>query len=139
MTASSTAAGASWGLRIIILGTIVRAVPIVAALLNPTGVISTWLVDHSPIPEFPLDTPEYFIAFVMLIGLLVASVFSVIGLIRRRTWGWTLSIVTAGLILALNIGWWAGGEPRYLSMAMNTILVLYLNQRDVRVVFKVDR
>ena len=53
----------------------------------------------------------------------------------RCDWGWTLSIVTAGVILALDLGWWLGGEPRYLSMAVNAIVVFYLNQRDVRVTF----
>ena len=35
--------------------------------------------------------------------------------------GWMLAIVTAGAILALDLGWWAGGEPRYLSMAVNAV------------------
>ena len=33
-------------------------------------------------------------------------------------------------------GWWIGGEPRYLGMAINSIGVLYLNQRDVRIIFE---
>jgi hypothetical protein len=47
-----------------------------------------------------------------------------------------MAIVTTGLILALNLGWWLGGEPRYLGMAINSIGVLYLNQRDVRIIFE---
>ncbi len=67
---------------------------------------------------------------------LVATVLAIVGMLRHQRWGWTLAIVTTGLILALNLGWWFAGEPRYLGMAMNSIGVLYLNQRDVRIVFE---
>jgi uncharacterized membrane protein (DUF2068 family) len=75
----------------------------------------------------------------MLGVMLVVSLLCVWGLWRRHEWGWTLSIVTAGTILALNLGWWAGGEPHYLSMLINSIVVFYLNQRDLRVAFGVGR
>ena len=72
------------------------------------------------------------IARVLLIGLLVASVLVVFGLFARRRWAWVLAIVSSGVILAIDLGWWWAGDPRYGSMLLNSVAVLYLNQREVR-------
>jgi len=127
----------SLGIWVIVIGTVVRIIPIVAALLRPTGSVAEWLADYSPVPDFPLGSALDLVANSVMIGIIAVSVLSIIGLLQRRSWGWTLAIVTAGFILALNIGWWAGGEPRYLSMAVNTIVVFYLGQRDLRAVYGV--
>ena len=60
---------------------------------------------------------------------------SAIGLWRLRAWGWSLALIIAGVILLLDLGWWYVGEPRYVGMFMNMIVVFYLNQRDVRTIF----
>ena len=54
------------------------------------------------------------------------------GLLARQRWAWVLAIVSSGVILAIDLGWWWSGEPRYGSMLINSIAVFYLNQRDVR-------
>jgi urea transporter len=72
------------------------------------------------------------IARILIVGLLIASVLVVVGLLAHKEWAWALAIVSSGLILAINLGWWWAGEPRYGSMLLNTVAVLYLNQRDVR-------
>jgi uncharacterized membrane protein (DUF2068 family) len=56
----------------------------------------------------------------------------VIGLLAHKQWAWVLAIVSSGLILAIDLGWWWSGEPRYGSMLINSVAVFYLNQRDVR-------
>jgi hypothetical protein len=127
----------SLGILVIVIGTIIRIVPIVAALLKPTGDVAVWLAQYSPVPDFTPGSALEFVGEGVLIGVLVVSVLSIIGLLQRRTWGWTLAVVTSGLVLALNIGWWASGEPRYLSMAVNTIVVFYLGQRDLRAAYGV--
>ena len=127
----------SLGILIIVIGTIIRCVPIVAALVKPTGSVAEWLADYSPVPDFTPGSALEVIGTAGLIGILAVSVLSIVGLLQRRTWGWTLAIVTAGIVLALNIGWWASGEPRYLSMAVNTIVVFYLSQRDLRAAYGV--
>jgi uncharacterized membrane protein (DUF2068 family) len=132
-----SAAAPSLGILVIVIGTIIRIIPIVAALLKPTGSVATWLADYAPIPEFQAGSVVEAMASGALIGILIVSVLSIIGLLRRRSWGWTLAIVTAGVVLALNIGWYASGEPRFLSMAVNTIVVFYLSQRDLRAVYGV--
>jgi hypothetical protein len=133
-----SAAAPSLGIWVIVIGTIVRIIPIVAALLKPTGSVPVWLADYSPIPDFESGSVLELMGRAGLVAILIVSVVSIIGLLRFRSWGWTLAIVTAGLVLALNIGWWAGGEPRYLSMAVNTIVVFYLSQRDLRAAYGVS-
>ena len=58
------------------------------------------------------------------------------GLLARRQWAWVLAIVSSGVILAVDLGWWWTGEPRYLSMLLNVIAVFYLNQRDVQLALR---
>ena len=41
----------------------------------------------------------------------------------------------SGVILAVDIGWWCRGQPRYPGMFINMVAVFYLNQRDVRAIF----
>ena len=72
----------------------------------------------------------------LLIGLLVASLATVVGLLARRTWAWVLAIILSGVILAIDLGWWYSGDARYLSMLLNVIAVFYLNQRDVRLALR---
>jgi hypothetical protein len=127
----------SLGILVIVVGTVMRIIPLVAAFLRPTGSVAVWLGDFSPIPEFEPGSALDVVAKLAMIGIIVVSILSIVGLLQRRTWGWTLAIVTAGLILALNIGWWASGEARYLSMAVNTIVVFYLSQRDLRAAYGV--
>ena len=128
------------GVVVVAIATAVRAVLIVAALLADAGVIRAgWLAGMAPIPVLPGATDVGLISRGILYAMLIVSVLSVWGLLRRHEWGWTLSIITAGLILALGIGWWAAGDPHYVSMLLNSIAVFYLNQRDVRAVFHVGR
>ena len=133
---SPSASAPSLGVMVIVVGTIVRIVP-------------SWRRSCDPPVRWPpgsrtirrsltsAGTPLDLVAKAAMLGILVLSLLSIVGLLQRRTWGWTLAIVTAGLVLALNIGWWASGEARYLSMAVNTIVVFYLSQRDLRAAYGV--
>jgi hypothetical protein len=128
------------GILVVAVATALRAIFILAALLLDAGVISgDWLAGMSPIPVYAGGTSIGFISRGILVALLLVSLLCIWGLVRRHDWGWTLSIVTAGLILAMGIGWWAAGQPHYFSMLANSIAVFYLNQRDVRAVFGVGR
>ena len=135
---SSRAASESIGIAVVAIATAARCLMIVIALLIQFGAFNaTWARDASPIPLLPVSATTGALAAVVLIGILVLSLLSIWGLVRRREWGWTLAIITAGVTLTINLGWWANGEPRYLSMLVNTIAVFYLNQRDLRAVFRV--
>lgn len=128
----------SIGIVVVALANGLRALFVVAALLVDAGLAKVDnLADLSPVPLDPAVTTVGLVERGMLLVILVVSVLSIWGLLRRRPWGWTLSIVTAGGILALNLGWWAAGEPRYLSMLVNSVAVLFLNQRDIRTDFGV--
>ena len=121
------------GIVVIAALTALRCVSITAALVSlEGGPVADWLRASSPLPQ-PAPGSEFeMIARVVLIGLLVASVLVVIGLLGRREWAWVLAIVSSGAILAIDLGWWWAGEPRYGSMLLNSVAVFYLNQRDVR-------
>ena len=121
------------GVLVIVALTVLRCVTIVAALVDlEGGPVADWVRSGSPLPQPPPGAEFEIVARVVLIGMLIASVLVVIGLIARRQWAWVLAIVTSGVILAIDLGWWWNGEPRYGSMVLNSIAVFYLNQREVR-------
>ncbi len=137
-TEATRSSAAGVGILVVVAATALRALFIVAALLVEAGVVhSDVLGQYAPVPLYPIGTSIGLISHGLLVAMLLLSLVSIWGLYRREPWGWTLSIVTAGIILALNIGWWVGGEPRYISMLANSIAVFYLNQRDLRSVFQV--
>jgi hypothetical protein len=135
---ASTQSSDRVGISVVVLVTSVRVVLIVLALLVELGVVvNPRLSPYLPVPTHPITTQLGLIMTGALVVLLVVSALCIIGLIRRLEWGWTLSIVTAGATLAMNIGWWMSGDPHYLSMAINAVVVFYLNQRDIRHTFNV--
>jgi hypothetical protein len=142
MTQDELPAGSRYpiGVIVIIVITALRCVPIIAGLVNlQGGDFADWLRASSPLPEFAPGSAEEVVAGVLLGGLLIASIIVVIGLVAQRRWAWILAIVSSGLILAIDLGWWYAGEPRYPSMFANVIAVFYLNQRDVRVALRGEK
>ena len=137
-TEGTVQSSARTGITVVVLFTVIRVVLIALGLLVAFDLLEAdGLRPFLPIPAYPVDTDRGLIVAGLLGGLLFVSILAIVGLLQRLEWGWTISIVTAGLSLALNIGWWLAGEPHYLSMAVNAIVVFYLNQRDVRQVFRV--
>jgi len=64
--------------------------------------------------------------------LVAALLLAVIGLVRQKRWGWTLTMILTGLGLAYNIWSYFQGNPYYIAMAVYIIIVFYLNQREVQ-------
>jgi uncharacterized membrane protein YphA (DoxX/SURF4 family) len=121
------------GILVIVILTALRCVTLVASLLDVQGSpLADWVRDGSPLPQPAPGSDFEVIARILIVGLLVASVLVVIGLLAHKQWAWVLAIVSSGLILAIDLGWWWSGEPRYGSMLLNSVAVFYLNQRDVR-------
>ena len=122
------------GVVVVIVIAVLRCVTIVTTFLGlqNDGSIISWVVGSSPVPDIAPGSELGLVAKVILVGIFVASVLAVIGLLAHRRWAWVLAIVTSGFILAIDLGWWFSSEPRYISMALNVIAVFYLNQRDVR-------
>jgi hypothetical protein len=128
--------GYPFGVIVIVVGLALRVVSLVALLISNAGSGPlAWLAGGAPLPDLPIETAAGIVIRVVAIGLLIASVLAIIGLLRRSQSGWVLAVVTSGAVLAVNLGWWASGEPRYLSMAVNAVVLLYLNQRDLRAYF----
>ena len=122
------------GVVVVIVIAVARCVTIIGTFigLQSEGSVFDWVVSSSPVPELAPGSNLGLIARVILIGILIASVLVVIGLLAHRRWAWVLAIVTSGFILAIDLGWWFSSEPRYISMLLNVIAVFYLNQPDVR-------
>ena len=123
------------GVIVVVVIAALRCVTIVATFigLQNDSAIVDWLVRSSPVPDIDPASDLGLIARAILIGILVASLLIVVGLLGHRRWAWVLAIVTSGLILALDLGWWFSGRPLYGSMLLNVISVFYLNQPDVRI------
>ena len=122
------------GVIVLIVISVARSVSIVAGLLNIHGSdFADWLRASSPLPEFPPGSdsggrgrdPVGWSAHRQHRSPSSACW-------RGASWAWSLAIVSSGLILAIDLGWWCSGEARYASMLANVVAVFYLNQRDVR-------
>jgi hypothetical protein len=126
-------------LGVIVVGGIAffRAITIVADIteVQRDGVFG-WIAKSGPLPDMPPGTDVQLVALGLLWGLLIASVLVVVGLALGKRWAWVLAIITSGVILALDLGWWFAGDPRHASMLLNSIAVFYLNQRDVRLALR---
>lgn len=94
-----------------------------------------WIAGGSTVPDFEFGTPAWYIGRFGVAVMVVATAASIVGLWRLRPWGWSLALILCGVILLLDIGWWFAGLPRFPGMFLNTVAVLYLNQRDVRAIF----
>ena len=125
-----------FGILVIVVGIVLRIVSLVALLLvsADTGLLG-WIAGNAPLPDRPIETAVGIVLRILAFGLVIASALAVVGLLRRSANGWVLAVITSGAILALDLGWWASGEPRYVSMALNAVVLFYLNQRDLRAYF----
>jgi hypothetical protein len=125
------------GVIVVALISVVRTITITAGFiwLDQQGVLG-WLAANGPIPPVQTGTDIEIVVKAVLIGLLAASLLTLIGLLMHKRWAWVLAIISAGAILAIDIGWWFASEPRPVSMLLNCIAVFYLNQRDVRIALR---
>ena len=101
---------------------------------DPQGVLGA-IAGGSFIPEIATGTPGWYLGRLGVVLMIVVTAVSIVGLWRLRSWGWSLALILAGVILLFDIGWWYYGQPRYPGMFLNMIAVFYLNQRDVRSIF----
>ncbi len=67
------------------------------------------------------------------IMLIVASIAA--GLWRYQRWAWVLVMILSGASMAADLFGYFEGNPSYLTMFINVIIVFYLNQREVQRVF----
>jgi hypothetical protein len=74
-----------------------------------------------------------------LIVLAIAQIVIVVGFWRLQRWAWYLVMVFAGVTMAVDLWQYFWGSSYYMSMFINVIIVLYLNQRDVQQAFLHNR
>jgi hypothetical protein len=130
---------ARYPLGVIVVAAIalVRAVTIVAdvADFRQEGILG-WIAASGPLPDMPPGSDVQIVGTALLVGLFIASLLVIVGLVFQKRWAWVLAIITSGVILAIDLGWWFAGDARYSSMLLNSIAVFYLNQRDVRLALR---
>lgn len=59
----------------------------------------------------------------------------IFGLWRLERWAWLLLMIQVGLSMLVDIWGYFHAQPTYLTMLLNVIVALYLNQQDVQRIF----
>jgi len=114
-----------FGLYIIMGLEVTLAILLALSLLSLQGV-SSYL-------RLVLQSPVFYTWFgwVFVGGLAIA----VLGLQFLKRWGWILTMILTGIGLFFAIWGYFQGNPNYIGMVMNLVVVFYLNQRDVQLPF----
>jgi hypothetical protein len=73
-----------------------------------------------------------------LVALVVASVFTTIGLARLRPWAWLWAMTIQGVRLFIGLVAYFRGDPHLLSLVIPVVAVLLLDQEPVRRAFGQD-
>jgi len=86
--------------------------------------------------EFPHPLSQE--ATIQALGYSVAAllVLLAIGMWRLRRRAWVGTMLLVGVIMAIELLWYARGTPRYLIMTLCVLLVFYLNQSEVQGLFR---
>lgn len=89
-------------------------------------------------PEALLESAEA--VEIAAIGSLLAAIglaafVIAYGLFRLRPWAWLLAMASQGASLGLALWARTTGNPEYVSMALGVLIVLALNQAEVRAAF----
>ncbi len=97
-----------------------------------TRIINTYLIVS---PGF-IAADRQMVEIGLLLAFALFQVVLVVGLWQMRSWAWLLVMIVTGLTMALQIWRYFQGFPDYPGMAINVLVVFYLNQRDVQRVFQ---
>ncbi len=73
---------------------------------------------------------------VLNVLIAVVLVLIIIGLWRYRYWAWFATMIVTGIALILGIWQYFHGGSPYVNLLLNSLVVLYLNQRDLRHIFE---
>jgi len=60
-------------------------------------------------------------------------------LAHLKPWAWLSAMTLQGVVLTVNLLSYFRGRANYLSMAMSILIVLYLNQAEVREAFRHEK
>ena len=73
----------------------------------------------------------------MSLGFL--NIIFAIGLWMMLRWAWVATMLWTGVNLALGLWDYGQGDPNYVSMLINVLIVFYLNLREVQEAFNKPR
>lgn len=96
-----------------------------ASLTNPAGWLSTQAVDR--------------LALLLIAPIALLSLVSGIAILRLKRWAWVVLVLFLVLALLLNLVRSYFQGPEYWLMLIYAVLVLILNQPDVRQAFRIGR
>lgn len=73
-----------------------------------------------------------------VLRLLIAGgfLFVAVGIWTLRRWAWVALMIAVGLGLGEGLIRYARGDPRYVTMLINVLIVFYLNQHGVQRLFR---
>lgn len=84
----------------------------------------------------PLALVDSMVSGIVTVFLAILGVIIAIALLGMRSWAWMAAICLQGLGLASALYGYFRGRPNYFGMLIGILLVLYLNQREVRTAFR---
>jgi hypothetical protein len=86
-----------------------------------------------------LIPPAVFQSMASVLVMVVLAVFGVIvaiALFRLKGWAWLAAMSLQGIGLLAALYGYITGRPNYVGMLIGIVLVLYLNQYEVRIAFR---
>lgn len=94
-----------------------------------------FLIVANPYPEW-VDTSDVVLWEVgVLVVQVLWTVWVVAGVWLRRRWVWSWLMLLFAYSLANGLRSYFWGEPDYVTMCLNLLMVLYLNQSEVQQLF----
>lgn len=82
-----------------------------------------------------LSTRDPWIIRTLFATIILIEASIAAGLWRFQRWAWVLVMIQSGILMASDLLGYFYGNPSYLTMFINVIIVFYLNQREVQRVF----
>jgi uncharacterized membrane protein (DUF2068 family) len=73
------------------------------------------------------------------IAIAIILVVLIFGLWRYKYWAWFGTMVVTGIALVIGIWQYFHGGTSYVSLLLNSLVALYLNQHDLRLIFEGQR
>ena len=89
----------------------------------------------APADIWAIMAPQSWSLLESLVTMLVTAVL-VVGLWRYRLWAWYGMMLLLAYWMASDAVGYFRGTPEYISMALNVVMIFYMNQREVRVLFE---